>query len=440
VIRVIDLRGGRADPAIVVPRADVAAHDVMAQVEPIIRDVAERGATAVAEWTLRLDGVAPPQLRVPREMLADSWRRLAPDVREALQIAADRVRRVHREQSPRESTTEVVVGGTVSQRWIPVRRVGLYVPGGRAVYPSSVIMNVVPAQVAGVPSLAVVSPPQRDHGGWPHPTVLATCHMLGVDELYAVGGAQAVALLAYGAELQPDRCAPVDLVTGPGNVWVTAAKRAVMGRVGIDSEAGPTEVMVIADDTADPALVAADLVSQAEHDPLAAAVLVTDSAALAHEVGEQLHGQVMATKHSQRIAEALSGPQSAVLLVTGIDAAVDVANAYGAEHLEIHTADPDAVAARITNAGAVFIGSYTPVSLGDYAAGSNHVLPTSGMSAHSSGLGVHTFLRSVQTIRYDRDALAGIADAVQVLAAEEDLPAHGAAIAVRFRDGGGTAT
>ncbi len=426
-----------ADPAHVVPRAATAVQDVVGQVEPIIHDVAQRGAEAVAEWSHRLDGTAPPSLRVPAELLEESWRRLSPDVRGALRVAADRVRRVHTEQAPHDGSVEVVVGGTVSQRWVPVRRVGLYVPGGRAVYPSSVIMNVVPAQVAGVHSLAVVSPPQRDHDGWPHPTVLATCHMLGVDEVYAVGGAQAVAMLAYGVQLQPRRCEPVDLITGPGNVWVTAAKRLVMGRVGIDSEAGPTEVMVIADNTADPAMVAADLISQAEHDPLAAAVLVTDSEDLAHEVGRQLVTQVGATKHSQRIAEALSGQQSAVLLVDGIPAAVDIANGYGAEHLEIHTAQADAVAADITNAGAIFIGPYSPVSLGDYAAGSNHVLPTSGMSAHSSGLGVHTFMRSVQTIRYDRDALAGIAAAVQVLADEEDLPAHGAAIAARFADGDG---
>ena len=314
---------------------------------------------------------------------------------------------------------------------------GLYVPGGRAVYPSSVIMNVVPAQVAGVPSLAVVSPPQPDHGGWPHPVILATCQLLGVTEVYSVGGAQAVAMLAYGVSLEPESCRPVDLITGPGNVWVTAAKRAVMGRVGIDSEAGPTEVMVVADDSADPAVVASDLVSQAEHDPLAAAVLVTDSEQLAREVGAALVTQVGATKHAERIAAALSGEQSAVVLVDNIDQAVAIANGYGAEHLEIQTRAAADVAAQISNAGAIFIGAYSPVSLGDYAAGSNHVLPTSGMSAHSSGLGVHTFLRSVQTINYDREALAEIAGAVQILAEAEDLPAHGAAIAARFPDPGG---
>lgn len=432
----IDVRGGVADPAHVVPRAEVAVQDVMARIEPIIADVAQRGAAAVADWTERLDGTVPRSLRVPQSVLDQAYEDLAPEVRGALETAAERVTRVHSAQRPRESAIEVVPGGTVAQRWIPVRRVGLYVPGGRAVYPSSVIMNVVPAQVAGVQSLAVVSPPQRDHGGWPHPTVLATCRMLGVQEVYAVGGAQAVALLAYGADISPDPCEPVDLITGPGNVWVTAAKRAVMGRVGIDSEAGPTEVMVIADSEADPAVVAADLVSQAEHDPLAAAVLVTDSEDLAHAVGRCLVDQVRDTKHSERIAEALSGRQSAALIVGGMDEAVAIANGYGAEHLEIHTRDSAAVAQRITNAGAIFIGAYSPVSLGDYAAGSNHVLPTSGMSAHSSGLGVHTFLRSVQTVSYDRAALAGIAAAVRTLADAEDLPAHGAAVAARFPTSG----
>lgn len=437
MIRVIDLRGANWDAAHVVPRAGQTPDDVFEQVQHIVADVAARGATAVAEWTEQLDGVVPKHLRVPTDVLAAALDELDPAVRAALETAAERVRRVHEQQRPAEYQIDVVPGGTVAQRWIPVRRVGLYVPGGRAVYPSSVIMNVVPAQVAGVPSLAVVSPPQSDHGGWPHPVILATCQLLGVSEVYSVGGAQAVAMLAYGVSLEPESCRPVDLITGPGNVWVTAAKRAVMSRVGIDSEAGPTEVMVVADDSADAAIVAADLVSQAEHDPLAAAVLVTDSQRLAREVGSALVSQVRATKHAERIAAALSGEQSAVVLVDNIDQAVAIANSYGAEHLEIHTNSAAEVAAQITNAGAIFIGANSPVSLGDYAAGSNHVLPTSGMSAHSSGLGVHTFMRSVQTITYDRDALAEIADAVQILADAEDLPAHGAAIAARFPNSGG---
>lgn len=312
-----------------------------------------------------------------------------------------------------------------------MRRVGLYVPGGRAVYPSSVIMNVVPAQEAGVESIAVVSPPQKDNDGWPHPTILATCRLLGVDEVYAVGGAQAVALLAHGGSDDTVTVPPVQLITGPGNVFVTAAKRLVMGVVGIDSEAGPTEIMIIADDSADAACVAADLISQAEHDPLAAAVLVTDSDDLADAVQGELALQVPETKHRERIREALGGTQSAIVLVDDVAAAIAVANNYAAEHLEIHTENAHEVADRITAAGAVFIGSHTPVSLGDYAAGSNHVLPTGGSAAHSSGLGVHTFVRSIQYVSYDRHALAGIADAVTTLAHAEDLPAHAAAITVR---------
>ena len=419
----VDLRGSDVDVATVLPRAETSVMDVIAQVTPILQDVAARGLPAVAEWTARLDGVAPPDVAVPESVITGSLAALDPAVRSALEEAIVRVRRVHADQSPTESQTTVVANGVVGQRWVPVRRVGLYVPGGRAVYPSSVIMNVVPALVAGVSSIAVVSPPQRDNNGWPHPTVLATCALLGVTEVYAVGGAQAVALLAYGADAGgPGEVLPVDLITGPGNVWVTAAKRLVMGRVGIDSEAGPTEVMIVADETADQDFVAADLISQAEHDPMAAAVLVTTSQELADRVSRVLPEQVSATKHSERITAALTGPQSAILIVSTLDDAVAIANAYGAEHLEIHTNDAAGVAAKISNAGAIFIGDFSPVSLGDYAAGSNHVLPTGGTSSHSSGLGVHTFMRSVQTIDYNREALAGIADTIAVLAAEEDPP------------------
>jgi histidinol dehydrogenase len=431
----VDLRGGVGGHRDAIPRAATAVADVIDNVSPIVADVAQRGAPAVEEWTQRLDGVTPPSLRVPVSHLDECLADLDPEVRRGLETAIGRVSLVHRQQRPVESQTTVSPGGVVGQRWLPVRRVGLYVPGGRAVYPSSVVMNVVPAQVAGVDSIAVVSPPQRDHGGWPHPTVLAACRLLGIDEVYSAGGAQAIALLAYGADLPDGRCAPVDLITGPGNVWVTAAKRLVMGRVGIDAEAGPTEILILADETADPRLVAADLISQAEHDPLAAAVLVTDSPELAAAVVPELDRQVAATKHGERIIESLSGQQSAIVLVGGLGDAVTLANDYGAEHLEIQTRDAQALSQAITNAGAIFIGSHSPVSLGDYAAGSNHVLPTGGASAHSSGLGVHTFLRSVQTIAYDQQALADISDAIRVLAQEEDLPAHGAAIAIRFPDG-----
>jgi histidinol dehydrogenase len=331
--------------------------------------------------------------------------------------------------------TQVVPGGAVTERWIAMDRVGLYVPGGLAVYPSSVVMNVVPAQIAGVGAIAVASPPQRDFGGLPHPTILAACALLGVDEVYAVGGAQAIAMFAYGAGTGATRCAPVDLVTGPGNVYVAAAKRLLKGRIGIDAEAGPTEIAILADLTASPAHVAADLISQAEHDPLAAAVLVTDSVALAEAVEMELEQQVAATKHAERIAAALRGRQSAIVLVDDLDAGLAVVNAYAAEHLEIQTSNPRVIAGRVRNAGAVFVGPYSPVSLGDYCAGSNHVLPTGGCACHSSGLSVQTFLKGVHIVEYTEAALAEVAHHVVTLAHAEDLPAHGQAVTARFPTG-----
>jgi histidinol dehydrogenase len=321
-----------------------------------------------------------------------------------------------------------VPGGTVTERWVPVDRVGLYVPGGNAVYPSSVVMNVVPAQEAGVRSLAVTSPPQAAFGGLPHPTILAACALLGVDEVYAAGGAQAIAMFAYGTA----ECRPVTLVTGPGNVWVAAAKRLLKGRIGIDAEAGPTEIAILADDSADPGQVAADLISQAEHDVLAAAVLVTPSEGLAAAVERELAAQVATTRHRERVTEALTGRQSGVVLVDGVDEGLAVVDAYAPEHLEIHTEDAAAVAARVRNAGAVFVGPHSPVSLGDYCAGSNHVLPTGGCACHSSGLSVQTFLRGIHVVDYSRDALAEVTRHVVALAEAEDLPAHGDALKARF--------
>lgn len=431
MIRRIDLRGTTVDPRAVVPRAAMAVADAQETVRPIIDDVRECGARAVLDWTERLDGVRPRSLRVPADVISAAERALDPTVRAALLESIDRARRVHGDQRRVDVQTVVVPGGTVTERWLPVDRVGLYVPGGRAVYPSSVVMNVVPAQVAGVASLAVVSPPQRDHDGWPHPTILAACALLGVDEVYAVGGAQAVAMLAYGVNLAEGDCAPVDLVTGPGNIYVTAAKRALQGVIGIDSEAGPTEVAILADDSADAVHVAADLISQAEHDVLAAAVLVTDSAALADAVDAEVVRQVATTKHAERITEALTGTQSAIVLVDDVDAGLAVVNAYAAEHLEIHTRDAREIAMRVRNAGAVFVGTWAPVSLGDYAAGSNHVLPTAGAARHSSGLSVQSFLRGIHVVEYDEHALRDVAPHVIALAQAEDLPGHGDAISVR---------
>ncbi len=410
---------------------DVA--DATERIRPILEDVRLHGSDAVMRWTEELDGVRPTSLRVPPALLQAAAEALPADLHAALEESIARARIVHTDQRRVDVMTTVVPGGTVTERWLPVERVGLYVPGGRAVYPSSVIMNVVPALVAGVGSLAVVSPAQRDHDGWPHPTIMAACALLGVDEVYAVGGAQAVAMLAYGVDL-PDggRCEPVQLVTGPGNIYVTAAKRALQGVIGIDSEAGPTEVAILADDTALPSHVAADLISQAEHDVLAAAVLVTDSVDLADAVVREVDRQVALTKHSERITQSLSGPQSAIVLVDDLEAGLRVVDLYAAEHLEIHTRDAREVALRVRNAGAIFVGTWAPVSLGDYCAGSNHVLPTAGSARHSSGLSVQSFLRGIHLVEYDEHALRDVSGHVITLAQAEDLPGHGDAISVRL--------
>ncbi|MDF5756009.1 histidinol dehydrogenase [Spongiactinospora sp. TRM90649] len=425
----IDLREGLPrDLRAVLPRAELDVEAALEKVRPICDDVRHRGVLALRELTKRFEGVEQTSTRVPVEAIAEALATLDPKVRVALEESIRRARLVHRDQRRSDVTTRVVPGGTVTERWVPVERVGLYVPGGRAVYPSSVIMNVVPAQEAGVGSLAVTSPAQADFGGLPHPSILAACALLGVDEVYAVGGAQAVAMFAYGTQ----ECPPATMVTGPGNIWVAAAKRLLKGRIGIDSEAGPTEIAILADRTADPVHVAADLISQAEHDVIAAAVLVTDDEELAAGVEKELPAQVVATRHSARITEALGGRQSGIVLVAGIDDGLEVVNAYAAEHLEIQTADAAAVAARVRNAGAIFIGPYSPVSLGDYLAGSNHVLPTGGCACHSSGLSVRSFLRGIHVVDYGREALAEAAAHVCVLADTEDLPAHGAAIRARF--------
>ncbi|WP_448060147.1 histidinol dehydrogenase [Cellulomonas hominis] len=436
----IDLRGrtlSRRELLDALPRAELDVESAAAAVAPIIADVRRDGAAALRDLAERFDGVRPEHLRVPAETIAQAVSVLDPQVRAALEETIRRVRTVHAAQHPTEFTVQVAPGAQVRQRWIPVRRVGLYVPGGLAVYPSSVVMNVVAAQEAGVTSLAVVSPPQKDAGGLPDPVVLATCALLGVDEVYAVGGAQAIAMLAYGAAGTDPAdgdvlCEPVDVITGPGNVYVAAAKRLVRGVVGIDAEAGPTEIAILADGSADAVHVAADLVSQAEHDPLAAAVLVTPSIELAMAVEAKLTDRVGSTRHAGRVMHALSGSQSAIVLVDDLDAGLEVVNAYGAEHLEIQTVDAAALAERVTSAGAIFVGPYSPVSLGDYMAGSNHVLPTGGCAHFSSGLGVHSFVRPVQVIEYDYDALEVVADRIVALADAEGLPAHGEAVRARF--------
>jgi histidinol dehydrogenase len=398
-------------------------------IEPILRSVKNGDERTLIELCKKYDGVAPKEIRVPQAELKKALKNLDPKIRRALEVSITRIKKVHKEQSRKDKKTQVVPGGSVAQRWIPVDRVGLYVPGGNAVYPSSVIMNVIPAQIAKVPSIAVASPPQKNNNGLPNSTILATCELLGISEVYAIGGAQAIATFAYGVA---GICEPVDMVTGPGNIYVAAAKRALRGKIGIDSEAGPTEVAIIADKYADPVSVAADLISQAEHDVIAAAVLITDSEKLASQVEVELAMRIEKTKHSARIADAISGKQSAIVLVKNITQAVDVANAYAAEHLEIQTKNEDAVAKKIRNAGAIFVGKYSPVSLGDYSAGSNHVLPTGGCACHSSGLSVQSFLKGVNVIKYNQNAFKAIANTVITLANSEDLPAHGEAMSARF--------
>ncbi|MFC4556388.1 histidinol dehydrogenase [Georgenia faecalis] len=441
MLRRIDLRDSVLDTlglAAVLPRAALDVEGARARIAPVIDDVRARGGAALRDLAERFDGVRPEHLRVPAAALASALDDLDPEVRAALEIAIAHNRRGHEAQLPTERTTEIVPGGYVRQRWVPVRRVGLYVPGGLAVYPSSVVMNVVAAQVAGVEQLAVSSPPQAAFGGLPHPVILAACALLGVEEVYAVGGAQAVAMFAYGAAGEPGTadaeqvCEPVDVVTGPGNIYVAAAKRAVMGTVGIDAEAGTTEIAILADDTARPVDVAVDLISQAEHDPSAASVLVTDSPALADAVDAEIEARVPRTKHADRVRTALSGPQSGVVLVDDLDQGVAVCNAYAAEHLEIQTAAAAAVAGRIRNAGAIFVGPYSPVPLGDYLAGSNHILPTGGTAAFASGLSVMAYLKPVQVIEYGETALKELAAPLTTLATSEDLPAHAEAVNARF--------
>jgi histidinol dehydrogenase len=434
MIRSLDLRGKaltKAGYQRAIPRANLDIAAALISIEPILQKVKSGSEADLLQLAEEFDGVRPQSIRVPQSALDKALADLDPKIRAALELSAERIRKVHNDQTRGETRTKVVDGGVVTERWIPVDRVGLYVPGGRAVYPSSVLMNVIPAQIAKVSSIAVASPPQKEFGGLPHPTILAACALLGISEVYAVGGAQAIALFAYGMDGLCEKC---DLVTGPGNIYVAAAKRALRGVIGIDSEAGPTEIAILADENARAGDVAADLISQAEHDVIAAAVLVTTSEKLATDVVKELEVRVAATRHSTRIREALSGIQSAIVLVDSIAQGLDVVNAYAAEHLEIQTLNAAQDALQIRNAGAVFIGRFSPVSLGDYSAGSNHVLPTGGCACHSSGLSVQTFLRGLHYIEYSQQAFIDIAETVITLANSEDLPAHGEAMTARLED------
>ena len=432
MLRRVDLRGKKLTKGQYqreLPRATLDVAAAMVTIEPILHRVKNGNESDLIALCEEFDRVRPASIRVPQSALDSALADLDPAIRAALELSAARIRTVHSAQVRDESSVTVVDGGTVREKWIPVDRVGLYVPGGRAVYPSSVLMNVIPAQIAKVQSIAVASPPQAENGGLPHPTILAACALLGINEVYAIGGAQAIALFAYGMDGIAEKC---DLVTGPGNIYVAAAKRALRGIIGIDSEAGPTEIAILADSSAIPRDVATDLISQAEHDVIAAAVLVTDSLQLIEDVEQELELRVSKTKHSERVRTALTGVQSAAVLVDSIEQGLDVVNAYAAEHLEIQTVNARRDAEAIRNAGAVFIGRFSPVSLGDYSAGSNHVLPTGGCACHSSGLSVQTFLKGLHYIEYEKSAFVDIAQTVITLANAEDLPAHGEAISVRL--------
>lgn len=432
MLKVTDLRGrtpSTSELRRILPRGGTDVASVLPTVTPIIEAVRENGAQAALDYGEKFDRVRPSAVKVPSEVVEGAVDKLDQAVRGGLEEAIRRIRAVHAAQKPAEHTTTLAPGATVTEVFLPVKRVGLYVPGGKAVYPSSVLMNAIPAQEAGAESLVVCTPPQVDHDGWPHPTILAACAMLGIDEVWAVGGAQAVALMAYGDD--EAGLEPVDMVTGPGNIFVAAAKRVVNGVVGIDAEAGPSEIAVLADDTADPVFVATDLISQAEHDENAASVLITDSEELAKAVDAEIDARATQTLNSERAGTALGGQQSGIVLVDDIEAGIAAADAYAAEHLEIHTRDAAEVARRISHAGAIFVGPYAPVPLGDYIAGSNHVLPTSGTARFTPGLTTHTYLRPVNLIEYDEAALAEVAPHIVALSADEQLPAHGESIKAR---------
>ena len=426
-----------------VPNSEIFARDNIASnvegaVTEILAQVAARGDEALREYTLRFDKADLANLEVTEAEIDEAFAAVEPEFVVILEQAAANIRAFHEKQRRNSFVVADQPGVVLGQKIVPIQKVGLYVPGGKAVYPSSVIMNAVPAQAAGVESLAIATPPNRnDPDGWPNKTILATCAMLGVDEVYAVGGAQAIAMFAYGATdvddpTNPVLCEPVDKITGPGNIFVATAKRLVSGIVGIDAVAGPTEIAIIADKDANPEFVAADLIGQAEHDELAGSVLITDSPELADAVQASLLKRVPRTEHAERVETSLRGQQSGIILTDSVDQSIDAANAYAAEHLEVQTADPDAVIARIRNAGAIFRGPYSPVPLGDYMSGSNHVLPTSGTARFAAGLGVHTFMKPVEVIEYDEQGLKELASRVNAFAVSEDLPAHGESVLTRF--------
>lgn len=430
-LRLLDWRNRTLTSELVnqeVPRAALDIEKAISQIQPLLDEVRTQGQQALINSSLKFDGVDPTPIRVPKSEIDVAENAISAELRKSLAEAIDRVFKVSTANKPAETRTQLGSGAIVRQRWQPVDSVGLYVPGGKAVYPSSVVMNVVPAQVAGVKTISIATPPQKN--GRPHPTVLATAGMLGIDSVYCMGGASAVAAFAYG--VKEIALAPVSLVTGPGNIFVAAAKRALRGAIGIDAEAGTTEILVLADEFANARLIAYDLVSQAEHDEAAASVLVTNSIELAHAVNNEIVAIASKTLHTERVSTALNGVQSAIVVVSDLSAAAAFANFYATEHLELHTEDNETVLKEISNAGAIFLGANSPVSLGDYLAGSSHVLPTGGQAKFGSGLGVHSFLRAQQIIDYDRAALLAASEPILTLSAAEGLPAHGEAVQARF--------
>ncbi|MCL6637062.1 MAG: histidinol dehydrogenase [Alicyclobacillus sp.] len=411
--------------------ADAAAEATVREVLAAVRDggdAALRRYTAHFDWPGAVDAAAP--LRVPAAVLARAWADLAPPLQAALQRARDRIRQFHELQRPQDGSLAGDDGEQTGWVWRPLRRVGVYAPGGRAAYPSTVLMNVIPAQVAGVDELVLVSPPQPDTG-WPHPLVMAAAHLLGVQEVYRVGGAQAVAALAYGTE----SIRAVDKIAGPGNLYVALAKRLVMGDVGIDSVAGPSEVFIVADESASPRYVAADMLAQAEHDPQAGAVCVTTSPALADRVEAELAAQ-LAQLPRREIAEAALMRWGALVLARSVADAVAVVNRCAPEHVELLVDEPERWLPALRTAGAVFLGPYAPEPVGDYYAGPNHVLPTHGSARFASGLGVTDFLRRMTYVAYPLSALRAHAQDIVTLAEAEGLSGHARAVQVRMAEHG----
>ena len=395
------------------------------RVDAILAAVRDRGDAAIADFTERFDGFRPVPMAVPQTALEQAWITLPTNLRDALELAHRRITDFHQRQRPADLAVTGPHGEQLGRRWRPVQRAGLYVPGGRAAYPSTVLMNAVPARVAGVKELVICSPAGRD--GEVNPVVLAAAHLAGVKTVFRLGGAQAIAAMAYGSESVPK----VDVISGPGNLYVTLAKQAVYGQVAIDSLAGPSEVLVIADHSAQPDQVAADLLAQAEHDPLAAAVLITTDHALAEGINAAVAEQL--TNHPRReICEAALRDWGLVVVCDDLESCARLSDSFAPEHLELLVERPEPLADRIQNAGAIFLGPWSPEAVGDYLAGPNHTLPTCGAARFSGALSVETFMRHTSLIGFNRAALEATGSAVQELAISEGLHSHAESVRRRL--------